>query len=299
MCLEATKANMFADDTNLSCAGLNPSEIETKLKKDIDNFYQWVGCNKLRLNKDKTEFMIIASRYRLKNSEGITDISLALGDNNIKRVNSKKSLGFVIDDQLQWGTHIDTQCKKITKNIALLRRAKPYAPLQALIKMYNALVLPHLTYCSTIWNDGSNTILNKLSKLQRRAARVITGQSYDIRSTEILESLNWLPIEDYLVKREVLMTFKALTNRQPKYVQDFFTTCENSNYSLRSNNVKLSLPKPKTNFLKRSFSYRAAQRWNELSHDITSNIQDFSLSSFKRLCVFFHDLFSLYVYNII
>ena len=33
MCLEATKANMFADDTNLSCAGLNPSDIKTKLKR--------------------------------------------------------------------------------------------------------------------------------------------------------------------------------------------------------------------------------------------------------------------------
>ena len=78
--------------------------------------------------------MIIASKYRLKNSEGITDISLALGDNNIKRVNNKKSLGFFIDDQLKWGTHIDTQCKKITKNIASLRRAKPNTFLQASIK---------------------------------------------------------------------------------------------------------------------------------------------------------------------
>ncbi len=64
--------------------------------------------------------------------------------------------------------------------------------------MYNALVSTYLTYCSTLWNDGSNTILNKLSKLQRRAARVITGQSYDVRSTQILESLNWMPIEDIL-----------------------------------------------------------------------------------------------------
>ena len=130
---------------------INPSEI----KKNVENVHQWLRCNKLTLNKDKTEFMIIASKYRLKNSEGITDISLALGDNNIKRVNNKKSLGFIID-QLKWGTHIDTQCKKITKNIAILRRDKPYASLHALIKTYNALVLPHLTYFSTIWNDGSN-----------------------------------------------------------------------------------------------------------------------------------------------
>ena len=281
-CLETTKANLFADDTNLSCAGLDANEIETKLKRDLENVHSWLRCNKLTLNDSKTEFMIIGSRHHLTKFEDIPEISLAIRDNNIKRVTNKKSLGFIIDDQLKWGTHIDAQCKKISKNIALLRRAKSFVPLHILIKMYNALVSPHLTYCSTIWNDGSNTILNKLSTLQRRAARVITGQSYDVRSTQILESLNWMPIEDILKKREIIMTFKALTNRLPDYVQNFFTKCENSNYSLRSNNVKLSLPKPRTNFLKRSFSYRAAQGWNELSDEVTNNIQDLSLPDFKR-----------------
>ncbi len=32
-CLETTKANLFADDTNLLCAGLDANEIETKLKR--------------------------------------------------------------------------------------------------------------------------------------------------------------------------------------------------------------------------------------------------------------------------
>ena len=142
-----------------------------------------------------------------------------------------------------------------------------------------------MTYCSIIWNDGSNTILNKLSKLQRRAARIITGQSYEVRSTQILESLNWIPIEDTLKNRETTMTFKALTNRLPDYVHNFFKKGKNCNYSLRSNNIKLSLPKPKTNFLKRSFSCRAAQGWNELSNEITKNIRDLSLTHFKWLLI--------------
>jgi hypothetical protein len=43
----------------------------------------------------------------------------------------------------------------------------------------------------------------------------------------------------------------------PNYLTIMFRKCNNSNYSLRSNNLKLSLPKPKTDFLKRSFSYRS------------------------------------------
>ena len=55
------------------------------------------------------------------------------------------------------------------------------------------------------------------------------------------------------------MTFKALRNMTPKYISDLFHICQNYNYALRSNERKLSLPKPKTNFIKKSFLYRGAQ----------------------------------------
>ena len=61
------------------------------------------------------------------------------------------------------------------------------------------------------------------------------------------------------MKREAIMTFKALNSRLPDYLQNLFKKSENRNYSLRSNNKKLSSPKPRTNFLKQSFSYLAAQ----------------------------------------
>ena len=56
------------------------------------------------------------------------------------------------------------------------------------------------------WNDGIVPI-----KLQRKPARVITGETYDVGPTEILENLGWMPIEEVLRKRETIMAFKALT----------------------------------------------------------------------------------------
>ena len=106
---------------------------------------------------------------------------------------------------------------------------------------------------------------------------------YDIRSSQILKDLNWKPIEVDLKNRETVMTFKALTGQGPDYLQQLFTECNNDNYSLRSNNTKLALPKPRTNFLKRSFSYRAAKSWNELSNDdITEDFCELSVNAFKR-----------------
>ena len=45
--------------------------------------------------------------------------------------------------------------------------------------------------------------------MQKKAARVITGTNYEIRSNEILERFGWEPIEDTLKKRESITVFKA------------------------------------------------------------------------------------------
>ena len=99
-------------------------------------------------------------------------------------------------------------------------------------------------------------------KLQKKAARVITGDAYDIRSNEVFQKLNWLPMNIHLQIREH-------KGNSPAYLTKLFHLCSNETYSLRSNYNELSLAKPLTNFLKKSFSYRAAKSWNKLPLTIT------------------------------
>ena len=68
--------------------------------------------------------------------------------------------------------------------------------------------------------------------------------------------------------------FKASTYLR----EQFHRTSEIHDYNLRGSNYDLQLPLPKTNFLKRSFSYRGAMAWNQLSNE-TREMGD--LTSFK------------------
>jgi L-2-hydroxyglutarate oxidase LhgO len=45
-----------------------------------------------------------------------------------------------------------------------------------------------------VWDIENAYSLEKLQKLQNRAARVITGKLYDVRSKDILEELSWQPL---------------------------------------------------------------------------------------------------------
>ncbi len=59
--------------------------------------------------------MIIGSQNRLKNI--LWDPEILIGDQKIKRASQKEFLGVIVDENLNWHKHIDTQCKKISKNI--------------------------------------------------------------------------------------------------------------------------------------------------------------------------------------
>ena len=58
--------------------------------------------------------------------------------------------------------------------------------------------------------------------MQKRAARVITGDTYDVRSTQTLDNLNWLPLEELLNQREIIMAFKILFGRSLDILKNRF-----------------------------------------------------------------------------
>ena len=75
-------------------------------------------ANKFTINEMKNEFMIVCSRQRVPSFEQGPIIKL--GDQVIKRVPNKKTLGVILNEHLNWNKHIDEQNKKISNNVALL-----------------------------------------------------------------------------------------------------------------------------------------------------------------------------------
>ena len=107
--------------------------------------------------------MVIGSRQRLSTF----DRSPALKIDNvlIKQVGSTKSLGVHVDEHLTWNTHISHISKKIASGIGAIKRCRPFAPTEALVCAYNAIVQPHFDYCDIVWgNCGETMQCQKASK---------------------------------------------------------------------------------------------------------------------------------------
>ena len=88
--------------------------------------------------------------------------------------------------------------------------------------------------------------------------------------------------QDNLTKRrkklKATLMFKILNGLALDYLQDLFSI-RTTKYNVRNLEMKLNLPKPNTNYLKRSFSYSAASLWNNLPKNLHT-IE--SLRSFNR-----------------
>ena len=199
-------------------------------------------------------------------------------DQIIKRVGHTKSLGVTIDAHLTWCRHVEEISRKVSSAIGALERVRPFFPKETAIQIYNALILPNFDYCSPLWDFLSGYLSDKFQKMQNRAARIITKLSFDTNSDHLLSTLTWERLSMRRKKQKALVMYKTMNGLTPEYLQLLFAQSY-CNYNSRNSEGKLSLPKPRTNYLKRSFSYSGAALWNKLPGSL-KNVG--SVGQFKR-----------------
>ena len=82
-------------------------------------------------------------------------------------------LGLELDDKLSFDVHVDQLCKKLSRRIAVLRKIRSYLSLQQRISFYNVMIRSIINYVSVVWTTCSKESLERVLKLQKRAARTI------------------------------------------------------------------------------------------------------------------------------
>ena len=99
--------------------------------------------------------------------------------------------GLIMEDKRHWHSHIEKLLKKIASGIRVLKRVRHLIPASTLHFIYQTLIKPHFDYCDIVWGNFGITLRDKLQKLHKRAARVLTFSNYDADATELFEFLGW------------------------------------------------------------------------------------------------------------
>ena len=105
--------------------------------------------------------------------------------------------------------------------------------------------------------SASSTNLNKLQKLQNRAARIVTNSPCDAHSESLMKELDWLTIEQLIDTETVKIVYKVHHNKAPEYVKEIFhRLSDTQSRELRNSKTDLYIPLLRTSLGQKSFAYR-------------------------------------------
>ena len=114
--------------------------------------------------------MTAGTRKRLADSR---QMKLKLDDIHIQNVTKQKLLGVCIDENLNLSAHIDYLCSNISSKISLLRQLSEYVSTDVQKLFFQSYIMPLIDYGSVVSGSTSSSNLERLLKLQKRAARII------------------------------------------------------------------------------------------------------------------------------
>ena len=261
-----SETDMYADDTTLHNKGCNLSVIQSKLQSDLVTTQKWCQINNMAINPAKTTCMIIGSRQKLKFTK---DLTLFVESAQIANVQSQKLLGIHIDKSLTWKIHIDKTCTKLVSKLFLLKRIQYFLTSDMKQLFYNAYITPIFDYGCVTWHKASAADINRIIKLQKRAARIVLNERRIARSSVMFKTLNWLTFTNRCKYFTALLVHKSLHNLTPTYINELIPFSRNIRYELRSKSrLDIAHIKANTNYLKKTFGYSSMEVWNQLPVDI-------------------------------
>ena len=247
----------FADDHQLFKSFLPIFQTEV-LGYDINEcllaISEWMNEYFLKLNKSKTKILVLGPPSVLSS---IIIKGTFMDNGCVRFVNSAKNLGVWLDENLDFGTHIQKVVSSSFMVIRAISKIKSFLPREYLSSVVCSLVLQKLDYCNALFYKINKIEIGLLQSVQNAAIRLIKGgHKYDrVSLSPIFEELHWLRIEERIVFKICLIVHKCVWGMGPEAYE---------NLIMMSNRRTLKLVEKKfsTEYGKRAFSCAGPKLWN-------------------------------------
>ena len=111
---------------------------------------------------------------------------------------------------------------KIARVIGILCKARKYLKESLLLTLYYAFIYPYFAYCNTVAGNTYSSFLEPLTKLQKRAIRIICGaRKYD-HTYPLFQQLSILSIKNFYVYSVQIFLYKYYKQSIPAILSGFF-----------------------------------------------------------------------------
>ncbi|XP_053142271.1 uncharacterized protein LOC128340742 [Hemicordylus capensis] len=234
-------------------------EAVTVLKRCLDAVMDWMRVNKLRLNPDKTEVLLVGG-----SSAWVNDVQPVLDGVARPLKDQVHILGVLLDPAPSLEVQVASMAQSAFYQLRLICQLQPYLERESLATVTHALVTSCLDYCNALYMGLPLKIVRKLQLVQNRAARLLTGTGRFDHIMPMLNQLHWLPIHFWTQFKVLVLTFKALKALDAPYVPTH--TLRSSSEAL----LQVSLPNEmrRVAIRERAFSVVAPCLYNSLPSEV-------------------------------
>ena len=157
------KYSNFADDTKVFRKVTNDTDKQS-LQDDLDKLVKWSEKLQMLLNFGKCKCIHIHIGY------GNMDEEYKMGDAVLGRTTQEKDLGVTFSADMKVSEQSGIAASKGNQILGLIMRTIIYKEKQLIVLLYKATVRPHMEYCIQAWRPYRKKDIDKLERLQRRAA---------------------------------------------------------------------------------------------------------------------------------
>ena len=274
----------YADDTQLYIAIEHSANLHSELlrmERCVADIRNWMRHNMLKLNDDKTELIVFASRY---NQHLYSDASMMIGNTTVVCEPQVKNLGVIFDQVMSMRQHVSYTSRTARFHLRNISRIRRYIPEESCKLVVQSLVTSRLDYSNGLLYGIPKSAVSILQSVQNSAARIVTKTAPREHITPVLRELHWLPVDRRIEYKILLYAYKALNGLAPEYLCNMVELYAPDRV-LRSASQNL-LVVPRGNHCQygmRTFAMAAATLWNSLNvRDRSNRIRGSpSLESFK------------------
>ena len=149
-----------------------------------------------------------------------------------------------------------------------------------MLQLYYSLVHPNSLYGVAVWGNTFPTYLTKLTRLQKKAIRLVISRDWNVSAAPLFHNTNELPFAE-LIKFEIAkILFNYSNNCLPPSFDPYFTLAKDTHSRMTkfSTQEQMVIPFYKTNCLQKSIKYVGPKIWNSIPLDV----RKFSFNRFNK-----------------
>ena len=155
-------------------------------------------------------------------------------------------------------------------NFTKIKAIRPSLTVAACHTLVLMLCISHLDHANALLYGMTKKLISKYQRIQNMCAKLVLKKHKYNSTIGCLTELHWLPIEQRIQHKILLITHKALSGQAPRYIQELIKIKTACRHLISGSSGRLfSTPNiKKETFASKSLSYAALVLWNSLPRQL-------------------------------